>query len=89
MREGSEGSGEIIEIGKKVSHLHVGDKVIVGELNCVQVSRLTLSLKGMAGGTLAEEAIVPSLLCMKKPDSWSHEEASGLFVGFMTSYHGF
>jgi len=69
---GSECSGEIIEVGKKVSHLKVGDQVIVG----------------MSTGTLAEEVVAPALLCIKKPSSFTHEEAAALFVGFMTAYHG-
>jgi NADPH:quinone reductase-like Zn-dependent oxidoreductase len=39
-------------------------------------------------GALAEETVVPAMLCMKKPSTFTHAEAAAVFVGFMTAYHG-
>eukprot|EP01116_Phalansterium_solitarium_P014163 TRINITY_DN31705_c0_g1_i1.p1 TRINITY_DN31705_c0_g1~~TRINITY_DN31705_c0_g1_i1.p1 ORF type:complete len:369 (-),score=80.21 TRINITY_DN31705_c0_g1_i1:105-1130(-) len=42
----------------------------------------------MAAGAFAEELVAPAALCLPKPKSLTHAQASALFVGFMTAYHG-
>eukprot|EP01114_Cavostelium_apophysatum_P017290 TRINITY_DN5103_c0_g1_i2.p1 TRINITY_DN5103_c0_g1~~TRINITY_DN5103_c0_g1_i2.p1 ORF type:complete len:348 (+),score=92.83 TRINITY_DN5103_c0_g1_i2:45-1088(+) len=68
----SEGSGEVIEVGSAVKQHKVGDQVLVG----------------MSLGMMAQEAIVNSMMAIPKPKNLTYEEASGLFVGYTTAYHG-
>ncbi|KFC21172.1 NADP-dependent oxidoreductase [Epilithonimonas lactis] len=63
---GREGSGIIVEIGKNVTDLTIGDEVffVCGSMG--------------SNGTYAEEIILPQGIVAKKPTSISFEEAAGL-----------
>lgn len=42
----------------------------------------------MSIGMMAEEAILPSWMCIPKPTKLSHEESAAFPVGFFTAYNG-
>jgi NADPH2:quinone reductase len=72
MSPGTEVSGEVVEVGSECSTVKPGDQVIVA----------------FAGNALRTEIIVPLKQVLKKPPSLSHQEASAMFVGYATAYHG-
>lgn len=58
---GNDGAGIVTEVGGEVSHIKVGDEVIVHAV----------------GGTYGEEVVVPGGKVVKKPNSMSWEVAAG------------
>lgn len=65
-------SGEIISIGAKVTGLKIGDKVL-------GYNRI---------GALAEEMVLPTDYCFKKPNGVDMESAAAFIMTYATSYHG-
>jgi NADPH:quinone reductase-like Zn-dependent oxidoreductase len=63
---GREGSGIIIEIGKKITEFKIGDEVFFA---CGSMG---------SNGTYAEEIILPEAIVAKKPNSITFEESAGL-----------
>lgn len=70
---GTELSGVVVKIGKKVSRLKVGDEVF--------------GYTGMNMGAYAEYACVPEKTIVKKPQNLSFEEAGTVIQGALTSYY--
>lgn len=70
---GSEASGIITEVGSGVSHLKVGQRVII-----------TMSIACMA-----DEVVVPAMNILPLPPHWSFAEGACFSVGYFTAYHGY
>ncbi len=68
----SELSGVVTEVGPGVTRLRVGDEVLVA-----------FAANACRSVVVADESIV-----FKKPAALNHLEASALFVGYATAYHG-
>lgn len=68
---GNDGAGVVTEVGKEVSHVKVGDEVIVHAV----------------GGTYGEEVVVPGKKIVKKPASMSWEAAAGAVTPWLTTYN--
>jgi len=68
----SEASGVVVEVGKSVKHVRVGDEVLMG----------------MASECMAEEVVTSAMLVLPKPPGFTHAEAASFFVGYSTAYHG-
>jgi NADPH2:quinone reductase len=67
---GKEGAGTVVAIGKDVTHVAPGDRVMV------QVEY----------GTFAEQAVVPQHECYILPDSIPFDQAAALGIAFQTAY---
>lgn len=67
---GLECAGEVIEIGRNVTGVAIGDRV------CAL----------LAGGGYAEEVVVPSQQVLPIPDGYSYEEAAAIPEVFATAY---
>jgi NADPH:quinone reductase-like Zn-dependent oxidoreductase len=88
----SDGAGEVIEVGARVTRLRVGDRVAAaffptwqaGILSDAQHAR---SLGGGQDGMLAEEVVLPDNAWVKLPDSLSFEAAATLPCAAVTAYH--
>lgn len=68
---GNDGAGVVTEVGKEVSHVKVGDEVIVHAV----------------GGTYGEEIVVPGKKVVKKPASMSWKVAAGAVTPWLTAYN--
>ena len=68
---GNDGAGIVTEVGGEVSHIKVGDEVIVHAV----------------GGTYGEEVVVPGGKVVKKPNSMSWEVAAGAVTPWLTAYN--
>lgn len=68
---GNEAAGVVRELGEGVSHLSVGQRVIVMP----------------RGGAFAEQCLAPAALSMPLPDGMSFEQGAGFSVTYGTSYH--
>eukprot|EP01128_Nolandella_sp_AFSM9_P010512 TRINITY_DN7282_c0_g1_i1.p1 TRINITY_DN7282_c0_g1~~TRINITY_DN7282_c0_g1_i1.p1 ORF type:complete len:340 (+),score=79.37 TRINITY_DN7282_c0_g1_i1:1841-2860(+) len=69
---GSEGAGDVIEIGPGVTKFKLGDRVMCG----------------MIVGTLAEEVVLAENQLVKVPSTINYAEAASFPVGYQTAYHG-
>ena len=69
---GSEGAGEIAEVGVNVKNIMVGDPVV---------------FRGSITGTYAEYAVVPAWLTYPIPDGISLEEATTMHLQGMTAHY--
>ena len=88
---GSDGSGEIIELGSSVKSLGVGQLVILnpcfdwGHQSKVQGSKMRIL--GMPdNGTYAELVTIPASNVLPKPETLTFEEAGALSLAGMTAY---
>lgn len=68
---GNDGAGIVTEIGDDVTHVQVGDEVIVHAIS----------------GTYGEEIVVPSKKLVKKPASMTWEAAAGAVTPWLTTYN--
>ena len=68
---GNDGAGVVTEVGSDVTHVKVGDEVIVHAV----------------GGTYGEEVVVPGKKLVKKPKSMSWEVAAGAVTPWLTTYN--
>ncbi|WND01824.1 NADPH:quinone oxidoreductase family protein [Temperatibacter marinus] len=68
---GGEGAGVITEVGEGVTHLAVGDRVMVTTM----------------AGAFADYAVVPAMMAMKIPETMSFSEAAAFMIIYGTSYH--
>lgn len=68
---GNDGAGIVTEIGSEVTHVKVGDEVIVHAV----------------GGTYGEEVVVPGKKIVKKPADMSWEVAAGTVTPWLTTYN--
>ena len=68
---GTEGAGEITELGEGAKGVAVGDRVLFNT----------------PVGAFAEEVVVPTVTVTKIPDAMSFEAAAGLTIVYGTSYH--
>lgn len=73
---GSEGSGTIVSVGKKVEKFHVGDQVI------------GVNFLSKNGGFYAEYSAVPEISVYLKPNNLSEIEASSISGVGLTAYRG-
>lgn len=71
---GVEGCFEIVELGSDVTGWSVGDRVIGGP--------------SLPHGAFAEYAVLESAGAFPAPAALTHEEASGLFIGYQTGWFG-
>lgn len=95
---GSDGAGEVVEIGGEVDSKWLGEQVIMNSAinwgNKEKVQSMDFQIMGMpTHGTLAEYVIVKANRLMRKPVHMSMEEAAGLPLGGLTAfraifYHG-
>ena len=69
---GNEISGVIEEMGSKVKHLRVGQRILA------MPSR----------GGLAEKVCIPESACYSIPDNLSHEAAASFLINYCTASHG-
>ena len=73
MSPGTEISGTILEVGSEASkHFQTGQEVIVA----------------FAGNATRREIVVEQNQVLRKPPHLSHLQASALFVGYATAFHG-
>lgn len=68
---GNDGAGIVTEVGSEITHIEVGDDVIVHAV----------------GGTYGEEVVVPGKKVVKKPVSMSWEVAAGAVTPWLTTYN--
>lgn len=68
---GNDGAGIVTEVGSEVTHVKVGDEVIVHAV----------------GGTYGEEVVVPSKKIVKKPLTMSWKVAAGGVTPWLTTYN--
>ncbi|MHA6289560.1 NADPH:quinone oxidoreductase family protein [Maricaulis sp. CAU 1757] len=68
---GTEGAGEVIELGEGVAAFKIGDRVLFNTMV----------------GAFAEQAVVPVEAVTKIPDAMPFEAAAGLTIVYGTSYH--
>ncbi|MBO0451731.1 NADP-dependent oxidoreductase [Candidatus Enterococcus murrayae] len=68
---GNDGAGIVTEVGSKITHVKVGDEVIVHAV----------------GGTYGEEVVVPGKKIVRKPVSMSWEVAAGAVTPWLTAYN--
>jgi len=86
---GHEGAGQVVEIGKKVTHVKVGDLIAVEPaMPCFQCDQCLagrphtcrklkfLGCPGQAEGCLSEYIVMPETSCFPIPDSMSYDEAA-------------
>ncbi len=89
--QGHESTGEVVEVGRDVSDLHVGDRVVLNSLifcrHCAYCYAGKVNLcpnGGLMGrevdGTFAEYVAVPDYNCIKIPDSISYEDGTSLIA---------
>jgi NADPH:quinone reductase-like Zn-dependent oxidoreductase len=88
----SDGAGEVVEVGAKVTRFKTGDRVagiffpdwLDGE---IQASHHARALGGTADGMLAEEVVLPEHAWVSVPAHLSFEEAATLPCAAVTAYH--
>lgn len=68
---GNDGAGIVTEVGKEITHVNVGDEVIVHAVS----------------GTYGEEIVVPGKKVVKKPTSMPWEIAAGAVTPWLTAYN--
>ncbi|GCF93889.1 alcohol dehydrogenase [Enterococcus florum] len=68
---GNDGAGIVTEVGDEISHVTVGDKVIVHAV----------------GGTYGAEIVVPGKKVVKKPESMDWTQAAGAVTPWLTAYN--
>jgi NADPH:quinone reductase-like Zn-dependent oxidoreductase len=68
---GNDGAGIVTEVGDAVTHVTVGDEVIVHAVS----------------GTYGEEIVVPGKKVVKKPASMTWEAAAGAVTPWLTTYN--
>lgn len=68
---GNDGAGIVTEVGAAVTHVKVGDEVIVHAIS----------------GTYGEEIVAPGKKIVKKPAALSWEVAAGLVTPWLTTYN--
>jgi len=86
---GHEGAGQVIEIGNKVTHVIVGDRIAVEPaMPCFQCDQCLagrphtcrklkfLGCPGQAEGCLSEYIVMPETSCFPIPNSMSYDEAA-------------
>ena len=89
--QGHESTGEIVEIGRDVVDLIVGDRVVLNSLifcrhcPCCYSGKVNLCPNGgLMGrdvdGTFAEYVVVPDYNCIKIPDSISYEDGTSIIA---------
>lgn len=74
-RIGSEATGEVIEIGEKVTKFKKGDKVT------------SIPFYTQKYGVQGEYATVPEMYLTKVPDSYNVEEATSFWMQYLTAYY--
>lgn len=95
---GSEAAGTVAEVGGKVPHVSVGDKVFIDPAlidnscrPCIQGRQSlceNLKLVGFgADGCYAEYVKVPAGNVLPIPPGWGVEEAAALAVNYFTAWH--
>lgn len=88
----SDGAGEVVAVGERVSRLKVGDRVAAaffptwttGNLN---ESHHANALGGSIDGVLAEEVVLPESAWVRIPTHFSFEQASTLPCAGVTAWH--
>lgn len=88
----SDGAGEILAVGGKVSQLKVGDRVVAGffqswKAGQIQASDHNTALGGAIDGMLAEKVVLHSSGVVKIPDHLSYEEAATLPCAGVTAWN--
>ncbi|WP_297334975.1 zinc-binding dehydrogenase [Algoriphagus sp.] len=88
---GSDGAGVIVELGSKVTHLSLGQEVLVNPAmnwgNNQRVQGKDFQILGMpSNGTLAEELVVNADRVFPKPSHLTWEEAASLPLAGLTAY---
>lgn len=68
---GNDGAGIVTEVGSEITHVKVGDEVILHAV----------------GGTYGEEVVVPGKKIVKKPASMTWEVAAGAVTPWLTAYN--
>ncbi|MGM0172849.1 NADP-dependent oxidoreductase [Enterococcus sp. DIV0800] len=68
---GNDGAGIVTEVGNDITHVEVGDEVIVHAIS----------------GTYGEEIVVPGKKVVKKPAAMSWEAAAGAVTPWLTTYN--
>jgi NADPH:quinone reductase-like Zn-dependent oxidoreductase len=69
---GMECAGEVIEVGPKVTHVRVGDRVAAHPWT----------------GCYAEEVVAPESVTYPMPDAMSYEQGAAFTIGYGTVHHG-
>ncbi len=88
----SDGSGEVVEVGRSVTKFKVGDRVAGNFFQEWRDGKLTdktlgSALGGAIDGTLAEYAVFRAHGAVHIPEHLSHEEASTLPCAALTAWH--
>ncbi|MFN8254369.1 MAG: alcohol dehydrogenase catalytic domain-containing protein [Bacteroidales bacterium] len=86
---GHEGAGQVVEIGKKVTHVKVGDRIAIEPaMPCFECDQCKagrphtcrklkfLGCPGQAEGCLSEYIVMPETSCFPIPDTLSYDEAA-------------
>ena len=95
---GADVSGEVVEIGPKVTKVSAGDRVVVNpRITCMQCRYCQSNQSeycasaGMVGSTIrggyAEYVVVPATNAFPIPDNLSHVQAASLPTVFMPSWN--
>ena len=88
----SDGAGEVIEVGRSVQRLAVGDRVAAAFFptwldGAFAEEHHANALGGSLDGMLAEEVVLPERAWVKIPSRYSFEQASTLPCAGVTAWH--
>ncbi|KAI0179696.1 NAD(P)-binding protein [Hypoxylon sp. FL1284] len=89
---GSDGAGEVVEVGAKVTRWKKGDKVTTlfhqgHHYGPVDIPAIQTGLGGVMDGTLRQYGVFNETGLVKSPDNLSHVEASTLSCAGVTSWN--
>jgi NADPH:quinone reductase len=73
---GRDGVGAVIQVGKGVEDVHVGDQRVL----------LRSDVGLMRWGTLAEQVSMPANVLAEIPEGWTEEQAAGASVVYLSAY---
>ena len=88
----SDGAGDVIEVGRSVKGLAVGDRVAAAFFptwhdGSLREEHHAHALGGSLDGMLAEEVVLPERAWVKIPSSYTFEQASTLPCAGVTAWH--
>ncbi|KAK3936735.1 hypothetical protein QBC46DRAFT_394346 [Diplogelasinospora grovesii] len=89
---GSDGAGEVIAVGPKVTKFSVGDKVVTlfnqgHQFGPVDVAASKTGLGGVLDGTLRQYGVFPEQGLVRAPQNLNHVEAATLTCAGLTSWN--
>ncbi|KAH9905730.1 NAD(P)-binding protein [Xylariomycetidae sp. FL2044] len=89
---GSDGAGEVVQVGPKVGQWKKGDKVVTlfnqgHQYGPVDLQSAATGLGGVYDGTLRQYGVFPENGLVRAPENLSYEEASTLSCAALTSWN--